>query len=180
MQNQINKRIARFADLKPLQVQQDKTVPQEAFYLVYARQLLPVVGLASGEETPISDSAPVNGAAGMTMTMAVCPPGQGPGLHSHKETYETFTVMKGEFEFSFGEAGQSVTLQAFDVVSVPPGVYRAFRNVSQEEAVLQVVISGGVHDMNDIVMHPDVANGLREVSPEFFQRLVDSGIDFAE
>jgi len=180
MQNQIDRRIARFADLNPLQVQQDKSVPQEAFDLVYARQLLPVVGLASGEDTPISDSAPIQGAAGMTMTMAVCPPGQGPGLHSHKETFETFTVLKGEFEFSLGEEGESVILQEFDVVSVPPGIYRAFRNVSQEDAVLQVVISGGVHDMNDIVMHPDVANGVKAASPEFFQRLVDSGIEFAK
>ena len=34
----------------------------------------------------------------MPMTLAVCPPGQGPGLHNHVKTYETFTVLKTRFE----------------------------------------------------------------------------------
>jgi quercetin dioxygenase-like cupin family protein len=85
------------------------------------------------------------------MTYAVCPPGQGPELHTHHETWETFTVMKGRFRFSWGECGEeSVELDPFDVLSIPPGVCRAFRNICDEEAVVQVVVSGGVHDMNDI------------------------------
>lgn len=177
----VNNRVGRFRDLSSLPVQQDKSVPLEALDLVYARKLLPVVGLGGGEETPVSDAAPIQGAAGMTMTMAVCPPGQGPGLHDHKGTYETFTVLKGRFEFRFGDDGEgSVTLEPFDVLSMPPRVYRAFRNVSDEEGVLQVIISGGVHDMNDVQMHSEVGAKLREAAPEFFQRMVDSGIEFVE
>ncbi len=74
---QIEKRIARFAKLKPLPIQ-SASIPQQARDVVYARKLLSVIGLES--ETPINSGAPIVGAAGMTMTLAVCPPGQGPGL----------------------------------------------------------------------------------------------------
>ena len=181
IQEILDTRVSRFRDLKPLPVQQDTSVPQDAFDLVYARELLPVVGLEGDVKTPISDAAPIQGAAGVTMTMAVCPPGQGPGLHDHKCTFETFTVLRGKFEFRLGDDGEeSITLEPFDVVSLPPQVFRSFRNVSDKEGVLQVIISGGIHDMNDVQMHPEVGARLRETSPEFFQRLIDSGIEFVE
>lgn len=159
-------RVSRFAELKPLPVQTDPDIPLAANDIVYARKLMSVIGLESAEQTPINANAPITGAGGMTMTIAVCPPGQGPGLHAHHKTYETFTVLKGRFEFSWNDDGEhSVVLDEFDTISVPPRVCRAFRNVSDEEAVLQVIISGGVHDMNDIDMPPIVAEQLDAVRP---------------
>jgi quercetin dioxygenase-like cupin family protein len=176
---QMATRVARFDDLNPLPVQQDPSVPQEAKDMIYARKLLPVIGLEGGAKTPISEATPIKGAAGMTMTLAVCPPGQGPGLHAHRKTYETFTVLKGRFEFSWGDEGEeSVVLDAFDVISLPPGVCRAFRNVGDEEGVLQVVISGGVHDMNDIDVPPAIGEQIEALSPQFREKLGDSGITF--
>ena len=88
-------RISRFQDLKPLAA------------------------------TPINAGAPIRGAAGMTMALAVCPPGQGPGLHAHRETYETFTVLKGEFEVRWNDdGGEREVLRPFDTISFPPGVCR--------------------------------------------------------
>jgi hypothetical protein len=88
-------RIARFRALKPLPIQ-NASIPQKARDVVYSRKLLCVVGLE--KSTPINAEAPIRGAAGMTMTLAVCPPGQGPGLHAHRQTYETFTVLTtGQF-----------------------------------------------------------------------------------
>lgn len=144
----MKERIARFKDLKPLPIQQGD-IPQAARDVIYSRKLLSVIGLE--KETPINADAPIRGAAGMTMTLAVCPPGQGPGLHSHVQTYETFTVLKGRFEVTWGERGEErVVLDPFDTISVPPGVCRAFRNVGEEEGILQVLITGGVHDMANI------------------------------
>src|SRR5262249_57406855 len=97
---QMAKRIARFGRLKPLPIQ-NASIPQKARDVVYARKLLSVIGLES--ETPINSGAPIVGAAGMTMTLAVCPPGQGPGLHAHRRTHETVTLLHGEFEGSWND-----------------------------------------------------------------------------
>lgn len=67
------KRISRFQALKPLPIQ-NESIPEKARDVVYARKLLSVIGLASKADTPISSGAPIVGAAGMTMTLAVCPP----------------------------------------------------------------------------------------------------------
>ena len=62
-------RIARYQELKPLPIQQSD-IPLAARDVVYSRQLLSVIGL-DGAQTPINAEAPIRGAAGMTMTLAV-------------------------------------------------------------------------------------------------------------
>lgn len=173
-------RVARYRTLKSLRTQRDPSVPLEALDLIYARELLPVIGLEHGGETPLVENTPINGAGGMTMTLARCPPGQGPDLHAHHQTYETFTVLRGRFEFRWGDAGQHMLeLDEFDVISVPPRVCRAFRNVGAGEGILQVLISGGVNDMNDIDIIPSVGRRVEEIAPAFHERMVTCGITFA-
>jgi quercetin dioxygenase-like cupin family protein len=164
-QQEMQKRIARLDELKPLPVQ-NESIPEKARDVVYSRKLLSVIGLEENAQTPINAQAPIRGAAGMTMTLAVCPPGQGPGLHAHRRTYETFTVLKGEFEVSWNDEGsERTTLRAFDTISVPPGVCRAFRNIGREEGILQVIITGGVHDMTDIAFSPNARREIEAVRP---------------
>jgi quercetin dioxygenase-like cupin family protein len=164
--DEMEKRIARFERLKPLPIQ-NASIPERARDVVYSRKLLSVVGLEmSGLETstPINAEAPIRGAAGMTMTLAVCPPGQGPGLHAHRRTYETFTVLAGEFEVCWNDDGdERATLRQFDTISFPPGVCRAFRNVGTDEGILQVIITGGVHDMTDIAFSPKAKEEIESV-----------------
>jgi quercetin dioxygenase-like cupin family protein len=170
-------RISRFKALKPLPIQ-DASMPERARDVVYARKLLSVIGLE--EKTPINVGAPIIGAAGMTMTLAVCPPGQGPGLHSHRETYETFTVLKGRFEVRWNDDGSgSATLGLFDTVSFPPGVCRSFRNVGEEEGILQVIITGGVHDMNDIAFSAEAKNQIESVQPGLSAEFEKAGFTFS-
>lgn len=149
------RRVARYRRLAPLPVQMDPRIPQAARDVVYARKLLSVIGLdqaeGAGSGSPINANAPIVGAGGITITLAVCPPGQGPSLHSHLATYETFTVLQGRFEVTWNDKGENrIELEQFDAISVPPGVCRAFRNIGDAEGVLQVIISGGVHDRKDI------------------------------
>jgi quercetin dioxygenase-like cupin family protein len=158
-------RVSRFEQLKPLPVQASNQVPQAARDVVYARQLLSVIGLEGTSKTPINSSAPIIGAGGMTMTLARCPAGQGPGLHNHKDTYETFTVLEGRFEVRWNDQGQDrLELNRLDTLSIPPGVYRAFRNIGDSEGLLQVLITGGVHDMNDIAFSAQAAQEIDAVS----------------
>jgi quercetin dioxygenase-like cupin family protein len=148
---EMEQRVARFSALKPLPIQSNSTVPLAALDVMYAREIYSVIGLDGDVKTPINSGAPIRGAGGMTMALAVCPPGQGPGLHAHRDTYETFTVLKGRFEVSWNDEGEDTTiLEELDTISIPPGVFRAFKNVGTENAMLQAVITGGVHDMNDI------------------------------
>ena len=172
----MNGRIARFNELRPLPIQQSD-IPQAARDVVYSRKLLSVIGLE--KETPINADAPIRGAAGMTMTLAVCPPGQGPGLHNHVQTYETFTVLKGRFEITWGENGEErVVLDAFDTISVPPGVCRAFRNVGDDEGILQVLITGGVHDMADIAFTQNAREKIEAVGRGLSTEFEKAGFRF--
>ncbi len=174
------RRVSRYEQLKPLPVQASNQVPQAARDVVYARQLLSVIGLEGTRKTPINSSAPIIGAAGMTMTLARCPAGQGPGLHNHKDTYETFTVLEGRFEVRWNDQGQDrLELNRFDTISIPPGVYRAFRNIGDSEGLLQVLITGGVHDMNDIAFSAQAAQQIDAVSNTARGVFEDLGFRFA-
>jgi len=176
--SEMEKRIARFKSLKPLPIQH-ASIPEKARDVVYARELLSVIGLETEGNTPINAAAPIRGAAGMTMTLAVCPPGQGPGLHAHRQTYETFTVLKGRFEVSWNDDGsEREVLELFDTVSFPPGVCRAFRNVGDAEGILQVVITGGVHDMADIDFSPAAQHSIEAVGRGLTAEFEKAGFRF--
>ena len=173
---QMGKRIARYGELKPLPIQ-NPSIPEKARDVVYSRKLLSVIGLESN--TPINVGAPIIGAAGMTLTLAVCPPGQGPGLHSHRQTYETFTVMKGRFEVSWNDDGSGrAVLELYDTVSFPPGVCRAFRNVGRGQGILQVIITGGVHDMSDIAFSRKAKRRIEAVRPGLTRSFEKAGFRF--
>ena len=177
-QGEMQRRVARFKQLEPLPATESLTMPQAAKDVIYSRKLLSVIGLEDAT-TPINQRAPITGAAGITMTHAVCPPGTGPTLHAHRNTYETFTVLRGRFELFWNDdGGERVELDEFDTISVPPGVCRGFRNIGDEEGVLQVIISGGVHDMNDIDFPPTVAEELSSYGDGVVDQFEARGITF--
>ena len=176
--DEMQKRIARFRSLKPLPIQ-NPSIPEKARDVIYSRKLLSVIGLEQDAQTPINAQAPIRGAAGMTVTLAVCPPGQGPGLHSHRQTYETFTVMKGRFEVSWNDDGSGrAVLDLYDTVSFPPGVCRAFRNIGDDEGILQVIITGGVHDMTDIAFSERAKQEIEAVRPGLAAEFEKAGFTF--
>jgi mannose-6-phosphate isomerase-like protein (cupin superfamily) len=179
-QSTMEKRISRFLDLEPLPIQIDETIPQAGKDIVYARKLLSVIGLDPSEgKTPINSGAPITGAGGITITLAKCPVGQGPGLHNHLDTYETFTVLEGEFLIKWNDDGsEELTLKKYDTISIPPGVCRSFTNVGKEEGPLQVIISGGVHDMNDISFTPYAAQEMNELEPNLSKKFEKIGFKF--
>ena len=172
-------RISRFNSLKPLAAAEGLDIPLAAKDVIYSRKLMSVIGLGDASDTPINQGAPIQGAAGMTMTFAECPPGTGPSLHAHQTTYETFTVLKGRFEFRWNDDGaESAILDPFDTISVPPGVCRAFRNVSDETGLVQVLVTGGVHDMNDIDFPAATARELEQFGPGVVEAFKGVGFTF--
>lgn len=178
-QDEMAARIARYADLEPMEAQKNLDIPVEAADIVWSRQLLSVIGLDGGLDTPINSAAPIKGAAGITVTLAQCPPGTGPSLHAHRQTFETFTVMKGRFEVYWNDKGENrVELDLFDTISVPPGVCRGFTNISDEEGILQVIISGGVHDMNDIDFATVCAERIEAIGSGLVETFQKTGLTF--
>jgi quercetin dioxygenase-like cupin family protein len=115
----------------------------------------------------------------MAMTLAVCPPGQGPELHAHVKTYETFTVLRGRFEVRWNDTGsERLELEELDTISVPPGVCRAFRNMGDREGILQVLITGGVHDMQDIDFARHIGPQLAAIDPDALAYFEQAGFTF--
>lgn len=172
-------RVARFERLQALEAQKNSGIPVEAADIVWSRKLLSVIGLEEGLDTPINSAAPIRGAGGITVTLAVCPPGTGPSLHAHQATYETFTVLQGRFEVYWNDdGGERVELNRFDTISVPPGVCRGFTNVSGEEGILQVIISGGIHDLNDIDFSPKAAARIEALGSGLVEEFEKTGLTF--
>lgn len=172
-------RISRFDALEPLAAAESLDVPLAAKDVIYSRKLLSVIGPETAGDTPINQGAPIRGAAGMTMTLAVCPPGTGPSLHAHQQTFETFTVLRGRFEFTWNDEGDCrAELECFDTISIPPGVCRGFRNISDEDGMVQVLITGGVHDMNDIDFPAATARRLEAYGPNVVRAFEARGLTF--
>jgi hypothetical protein len=58
-------------------------------------------------------------------------------------------------------------------------VYRSFRNIGDSEGLLQVIITGGVHDMNDIAFSNQAAQLIDAASPSARRVFEDLGFRFA-
>lgn len=172
-------RIARFGQLTEIEPQRGHDLPQHVADLIWSRRLLPVVTRADEAPGPFGTRAPIKGAGDISITYAVCPAGTGPSLHTHRRTFETFTVLKGRFQFTLGDEGEgTAVLDPFDVISVPPGIARAFRNVGTDEGLLQVIITGGQHDVDDIVFPARTARQIADHGEEYLTYFQSKGLYF--
>lgn len=168
---EIASRVGRFDKLQAMSTAGDLGwVGQEAMDVFFARKIMPVI--LDDTNSPFGDSAPIFGAAGTTMFISIMPPGQGPCLHSHNTTFETFMVLEGTIEYIIGEPVEHrVTLNKWDTFSCPPRVYRGFRNVGEGDAVQLTVITGLDESSDDVSMPDSVAAG---VGRDHGEKVVDA------
>lgn len=168
---EVDSRIARYERLEPMSISQDLAwVPQAAMDVVYARTILPMI--LEDAKNPFGKTAPVKGAGGLTMYISVLPPGQGPCLHSHNNTFETFMVLEGEIEYQIGNPVEHVVrLGKYDAFSCPPAVHRGFKNVGTGPAIQLTVITGEADgNRDDVVMPSWVADEVkRDYGPEVYE-----------
>lgn len=167
--------IARFAALQPKsrRYAQQSGIPAEAFEIIAARSiylLMAPPGAGGANAQPA-----VTGAPGLTVNICECPPGNGPMLHAHERTRETFLCLSGHFEVRWGDQGEHRTgLGLFDMISVPPGVTRAFTNDTDRTAHLLVMIQGSPDDLNDVAYSPQVGEEItRRFGGEVKRRFED-------
>src|SRR6201988_1382679 len=126
-------RVARFKNLKTYQKHnfENQNIPPGAVEKVTARKVYPV--MAPADYQGRSAGAPVKGPRGLIVSIAECEPGNGPGLHRHLNTVENFFCLSGRFEISWGDQGEhTLVLQPLDMISVPRGENRSFRNISDQ------------------------------------------------
>ena len=140
--------IVRFKDLEPKQgLYEDLGIPNEAYEMLTAKTLYSL--LAPGSAAGSHQFAAAAGPPGLSITIAECPPGNGPMLHAHMNTHEIFFCLTGRFEVSWGDEGQySTILEQHDMIDVPLGVTRAFKNIDGNIALLFVIIMGS--DQSDV------------------------------
>jgi len=143
-------RIVRAKTIQPKKrrFESNSGIPAKALESIAADSIY--LYLAPGEGVGASSQNPgIVGYPGLTVNLCRCPIGQGPDLHSHARTLETFMCLTGQFEVNWGDDGQYKTvLDEHDMISVPANVMRAFRNTGKtEEAVLLVLIQGAAQDM---------------------------------
>jgi mannose-6-phosphate isomerase-like protein (cupin superfamily) len=138
---QMRARVARFKELATYQQQNFEAhrIPPGAVEKVAARRVYPV--MAPADYQGRSAGAPIKGPRGLIISIAECEPGNGPGLHRHLNTVESFFCLSGRFEIAWGDRGEhTLVLEPLDMVSVPRGENRSFRNISNEPGRLLVMI----------------------------------------
>ncbi len=145
------KRVARFANLQGASIGLPDMEHPEG-----ARTLMNVIGFSAPKEdgqtySPVGSAAsaaaaiPIN--EGFNLGFARAKPGCGAFAHVH-DTNETFMPLTGQWRFFFNEGSDQdhVDLGPYDVVSIPPGVARGFKNITQgdtqAESLLLYVIAG--------------------------------------
>ncbi|HCP00488.1 MAG TPA: hypothetical protein DIT35_03265 [Rhodospirillaceae bacterium] len=167
---EMDARIARYDELTPMSTTDDLDwVPQDAWEIFFARKIMAVI--LEDTKSPFGNRAPIIGANGTTMFISIMPPGQGPCLHDHNETYETFMVLQGSIEYRVGDPIEHKrVLNQWDVFSCPPGVYREFNNVGDGDAVQLTILTGPI-ERDDVTMPHSVKE---RVTSEYGAKVADA------
>ena len=180
---QMAKRLARFAELKPYKDTLNDThgIPAEAMRMMSPDKVFPIMSPEGW--TGRSRIAPVKGVPGLSITLVECPPGDHAGLHKHVASVENFFCVEGSFEIVWGAHGEHrIALGALDFISIPAGVYRDFRNVGATIGRLLVAIQSPAGDTQDTVVHSAAVGD--EVTRRFGQETRDAmaaiGVHFGE
>ena len=163
-QEEMKSRIARFAEVVPTKkkILEDMGIPQDVMEMITAKTTRNIMspGPLPGQLSP--KPTVEGGDAGVfRLGVVTCPPGQGPGLHVHYHTHETFICITGRWEIQWGDHGEESTmLELLDLIAVPPKVTRRFINRSDQDAHLMVIIQGKREEFDDVDRVPSTAQAI--------------------
>jgi quercetin dioxygenase-like cupin family protein len=130
----------------------------------YQREIINMIGMGVVENLGDPDLAPKikAPAQGFAVTyVRNTPKGHGAALHRHP-TEEVFIALKGPWEVFWleGEAERRLRLDEGDIVNVPIGVYRGFRNAGDDPEATLIAIVGGP-DPGKVDWHPSIIAAAR-------------------
>lgn len=149
------KRVAVFKNLKSSSMPLiDAVLPQ------YHREIFNVIGRGVTEDARME--VPINDARDFHVAIIKAEPGKGTGLHTH-ETLEVFMPLTGTWSVQWGDHGENeLSINAWDVISIPTKIMRGFRNDSKEQAHMLSILGGtdpGRVTWNDQVLEAAKARG---------------------
>ncbi len=129
------KRVARFEELRSSShAFVDTLIPG------HEREIYNVIGRGVTEDVTLTPA--ITDAEGFNMTLVKASPGKGAALHFHP-TVEVFMPLTGRWAVYWGDNGEEeAILERWDVISVPPGLMRGFRNVGTEDGYLLAILGG--------------------------------------
>jgi len=132
---QMLRRVAFFKDLKPSRRPLiDAVLPQ------FERDNYNVIGRGVTEDSTMEVAIP--DAKDFHLTIVRAEPGKGSDLHVH-ETVEVFLILTGNWLVIWGDRGENeLAVGPWDVVSVPVGIMRGFRNVTPVDAYMVAILGG--------------------------------------
>jgi quercetin dioxygenase-like cupin family protein len=127
----------------------------------YEREIINMVGMGVTENADLRPHVKA-GADGFSITYIRAPKGKGAALHRHA-TEEVFLPIHGRWQVFWLEGSEERTLDLDegDVVNVPIGIYRGFRNVSDHPDALLIAVVGGP-DAGKVDWHPSVVTEARK------------------
>jgi uncharacterized RmlC-like cupin family protein len=133
--DQMLRRVARFKGLRPSkQAFVDTRLPG------HERDIFNVIGRGVTEDPDLAPA--IADPRDFNVAYVGADPGKGAALHAHP-TVEVFIPLSGRWAIYWGDEGEDeIVLDAWDVISVPPGVMRGFRNAGTEHAFMMAVLGG--------------------------------------
>jgi uncharacterized RmlC-like cupin family protein len=146
-------RVARFKNLEPSKrAFIDTAIPG------YERLIYNIIGRGVTEDASLLPA--ITDARDFNLTLVKKAPGNRVGLHDHP-TVEVFMPLTGRWGVYWGDDAESeVILEQWDVISVPPGVMRGFRNVGTEDAYLLAILGGS--DSGHVEWSPKVLDAAKQ------------------
>ena len=131
----MKKRYAKFSEMKlSKQAFVDTRLPE------HERDLYNVIGNGVSEDPELKPS--IDTVEGFNIHYVGAEPGKGAALHTHT-TVEVFFAMSGKWSVYWGENGENnIELDTFDIISVPEGVMRGFKNIGDSYANLMAILGG--------------------------------------
>ncbi|VCU69610.1 Cupin domain protein [Pigmentiphaga humi] len=183
-QEEMQSRIARFDKLKPRASHwnEDLGIPAEVLRIFNPKANYVLMAPASLPGRLSPNPAIVGGDQGvMRIGLALAAPNDGPELHVHWKTHETFMALSGRWLIRWGDEGQeSIVLEPYDMIAMPPRVARQFINISDQDAHLLVFIQGQPEDFDDVGRLPSVRQKIiDQYGADVLAALENNGWDFS-
>ena len=146
-------RVAVFKQLTPsARPLVDAVLPQ------FQREIFNIIG--SGVTEDPSMKVPITAVEGFHLSIIKAGSKKGTGLHNHT-TVEVFVPLTGRWSVQWGDQGENeLTLEQWDVISVPTGIMRGFRNESDQDAYLLAIVGGD--DPGRVAWTKDVMTAVRD------------------
>ena len=103
---------------------------------------------------------------GFQIGMVKAPKGNGPAYHTH-DYIETFLPLTGKWRFYWGNSEDEIEgetiIEEWDMISLPPGLWRGFENISEEDAwIFAVLEEHEAYEGKDPYWAPQVTKKARE------------------